>query len=217
MLQEAFAMISKGDQRPHKARRAADGERLPARGTSAISCIVEVHEVPEGGLQVAVRATEAERAALAKSAGLIAVESLEADLDIAKQGEAKFAVSGTMRARITQTCVVSLDPFESEVEAEVAADYVVKAARSVPRRGRAAPVAEPEEDVAQSFAAQLDAPDLIVDGRIDLGALVEEFLVLSLDPYPRKPGVRFEGAEFSDSEDKPDSPFAALRQLKEGD
>jgi uncharacterized metal-binding protein YceD (DUF177 family) len=210
-------MTSKGDQRPHKTRRAAIGERLPASGTSALSCIVEVHEVPEGGLQVAVRANEAERAALAKSAGLVAVESLEADLDIAKQGEAKFTVSGPLRARITQTCVVSLDPFESEIEAEVDADYVVKAARSVPRRGRAAPVAEPDEDVSQSFAAQLDAPDQIVDGRIDLGALVEEFLILNLDPYPRKPGVRFEGAEFSDSADEPDSPFAALKQLKGGD
>ena len=210
-------MTSKGDPRHHRARRGAAGERVPATGTSALSCIVEVHEVPEGGLPVAVRADAAERAAVAERAGLIAVELLEADLDIAKQGAAKFTVSGPLKARVVQTCVVSLDPFESEIEAEIAADYVVKAGRSVPRRGRAAPAAEPDEDMSQSFAAQLDAPDQIVDGRIDLGALVEEFLILSLDPYPHKPGVRFEGAEFSDAADEPNSPFAALKQLKENE
>ena len=36
-----------------------------------------------------------------------------------------------------------------------------------------------------------DAPDPIVDGKIDLGALAAEFLALGLDPYPRKPGVAF--------------------------
>jgi hypothetical protein len=210
-------MTSKGDPRPHKARRAAAGERRPASGTCALSCIVEVDEVPEGGLQIAVRADAAERAAVAKSAGLIDVESLEADLEIAKQGEAKFRVAGPLRARIVQTCVVNLDPFESDINAEVAADFVVKVAKTLPRRGRAPPATELIEDLSQSFAAQLDAPDLIVDGRIDLGALVEEFLILSLDPYPRKPGVRFEGAEFSSSADEARSPFAVLKHLKEGD
>jgi uncharacterized metal-binding protein YceD (DUF177 family) len=210
-------MISKGDPRPHKARRAAAGERRPASGTSALSCIVDVDEVPEGGLQVAVRADAAERAAIAKSAGLIAVESLEADLDIAKQGEAKFSVAGPLRARIVQTCVVSLEPFESEINAEVAADFASKVIKSLPRRGRAAPATEAVEDLSQSFAAQLDAPEPIVDGRIDLGALVEEFLVLNLDPYPRKPGVRFEETEFSSSPDEAASPFAVLKKLKDGD
>ena len=34
-------------------------------------------------------------------------------------------------------------------------------------------------------------PDEIMDGQIDLGALAAEFLVLGLDPYPRKPGADF--------------------------
>ena len=37
----------------------------------------------------------------------------------------------------------------------------------------------------------VDAPDPIVDGKIDLGALAAEFMVLGLDPYPRKPGAEF--------------------------
>ena len=38
-----------------------------------------------------------------------------------------------------------------------------------------------------------DAPDPIVDGKIDLGALAAEFMILGLDPYPRKPGVVLTG------------------------
>jgi hypothetical protein len=214
-------MISKGEPKPSKARRGAAGERTPASGASDLSRIVEVDEVPEGGLPIAIRADAAERAAIAKSAGLIAVESLEADLEIAKQGEGRFKVVGPLRARIAQTCVVSLEPFESEIHAEVAADFAGHARKSHPRRGRSARDAawetEAVDDLAQSFAAQLDAPDPIVDGRIDLGALVEEFLVLNLNPYPRKPGVRFEGAEFSGAPDEAASPFAMLKKLKDGD
>jgi hypothetical protein len=36
-----------------------------------------------------------------------------------------------------------------------------------------------------------EEPDPIVDGKIDLGALAAEFMILGLDPYPRKPGVDF--------------------------
>lgn len=212
-------MRSKGEPKPGKAPRAPAGER--ASGASDLSRIVEVDEVPEGGLQIAIWADAAERAAIAKNAGLIAVELLEADLDIAKQGEGRFKVVGPLRARIAQTCVVSLEPFESEIHAEVAADFAGRARKSLPRRSRpardAALETEAVDDLAQSFAAQLDAPDPIVDGRIDLGALVEEFLVLNLDPYPRKPGVRFEGAEFSGAPDAAELPFAMLKKLKDGD
>ena len=44
--------------------------------------------------------------------------------------------------------------------------------------------------------------------KIDLGAVVAEFLALGLDPYPRKPGVDF---DFKDPADAEMSPFAALK------
>ena len=52
----------------------------------------------------------------------------------------------------------------------------------------------------------------LVGGVVDLGALATEFLILGLDPYPRKPGAVFEAPQ----EVKPDpGPFAALAGLKE--
>ena len=55
-----------------------------------------------------------------------------------------------------------------------------------------------------------DAPDPIVDGKIDLGALAAEFLALGLDPYPRKPGAEFAPPA---ADEPPDSPFDALAKI----
>ena len=56
-------------------------------------------------------------------------------------------------------------------------------------------------------------PDVYRDGRIDLGAIVAEHLALGLDPYPRSPGVAFDGHIEDDPAADP-SPFAALAALK---
>ena len=102
-------------------------------------------------------------------------------------------VEGEVSARITQTCVVSLEPFEVDVEEPVEARFLPRDAK------RPAP-----ESGADEFVDP-DEPDEIVDGRVDLGKLASEFLTLALDPYPRKPGAAFappadlaeEGSPFS--------------------
>ena len=99
-------MTSKDKSRPSRSRRRAAEAPAPA-GAADLSRIVEVDEVPDAGLQIAIQADAAERAAIAKRAGLVAVELLKADLEIAKEGEAKFGVVGALRARIVQTCVVT--------------------------------------------------------------------------------------------------------------
>ena len=58
-----------------------------------------------------------------------------------------------------------------------------------------------------------DAPEPLVGNAIDLGAIATEFLVLGLDPYPRKPDVVFETPPAGD---EPAHPFAALAGLKKG-
>ena len=54
--------------------------------------------------------------------------------------------------------------------------------------------------------AKWDEPEPLIGGVVDLGAIATEFLILGLDPYPRKPGVVFEPPQ----DLKPDGgPFAA--------
>ena len=97
---------------------------------------------------------------------------------------------------------MSLETFPVEIEEEVD----VKFAPVVEDRP-----ARAELDVTME---ELDEPDPLIDGMVDLGALAAEFMGLALDPYPRKPGVEFE----STLEDDPQpSPFDALGGLAKAD
>ena len=58
----------------------------------------------------------------------------------------------------------------------------------------------------------LGTPGPNQSGVVDLGALAIEFLILGLDPYPRKPGAVFELSQ--DVKPEP-GPFAALAGLKD--
>ena len=61
-------------------------------------------------------------------------------------------------------------------------------------------------DARRKVAAD-DAPEPLVDGTVDLGAIATEFLILGIDPYPRKPGAVFEAPPAGDGSAHP---FAAL-------
>ena len=52
----------------------------------------------------------------------------------------------------------------------------------------------------------------LIGGAVDLGALAVEFLMLGLDPYPRKPGAVFE--EPPQDRKAEAGAFAALAKLK---
>jgi len=165
---------------------AAD-DKLP------LSRRIPVDKLPAKGEHVRVEATAEERAALAEAFKLTAIHDLVGTYRVL--GDTKRAtVTGTVKGRVSQTCVVTLEPFEAEIEEEVDVDY--------------APATEPvdEEDAEQR---RLDPPDEIIDGKIDVGALTAEFLALGLDPYPKKPGVAFEPV----IEDADASPFDKLKSL----
>ena len=160
-----------------------------------VSRPIDVVNPPPQGLQVHFEATAEECAVLAKDFKLPAIRTLAADYRIT--GSAKGVhVEGKVTAAITQICVVTLEPFDSVVEEEVAVDFAEK--QGLP--------AESPTDMHEN-----EPPDEIVNGQIDLGALTAEFLALGLDPYPRKPDADF---QFEGGGDRADSPFAALGKLK---
>jgi uncharacterized metal-binding protein YceD (DUF177 family) len=143
---------------------------------------------------------EAQRAAIADLADLEALPALEADIEVipsAMGGE----IRGHFDARVVQICGVSLEPFETAI----AADFIVPFTTEPP-------VEEPDVEEAEFNLADLEGPDLIESGVLDLGAYVTEHLMLELDPFPRKPDVEFEAP----AADVEPSPFAVLAKLKPG-
>ena len=173
---------------------------------------LNVAEVPQSGLDISVEADAATLRALAVANGLPNIARLEAAFHVVPKGNHGFNVSGEMRATVTQTCGVSLESFESDRVEPIDVDFVPAVEAS------AAAAAFIGSDAADAAFAK-DPPDSITDGQIDLGTLASEFLTLSLDPYPRKPGISYEpptGQDVPMAADAKESPFSVLRKLKEG-
>jgi Large ribosomal RNA subunit accumulation protein YceD len=197
---EVAAMATKTVSPPKFGALSKTEQALDGGGD--FSRVLAVDSVPDTGLDIAVRASETECAALAQADGLVVVHDLEASFDVRKQSRTGFKVVGSLRARVTQTCIVSLEPFETLINADIDVDF------AAPRR----PTGQASDPAA--FLGGEDPPDPVIDGKIDLGALAAEFLILNLDVYPRKPGVSFEGAEAGGDSPEAKSPFAVLRQRR---
>src|SRR5438067_9430646 len=60
-------------------------------------------------------ATEAERAALARRLGLVAVDLLSARLSWRRQASGLIRLEGELEAQVTQSCVVTLEPVAARV------------------------------------------------------------------------------------------------------
>jgi uncharacterized metal-binding protein YceD (DUF177 family) len=166
--------------------------------TSPWSVPVAVENIPETGLHIEIEAPAEARAVLAALAGLRELPQLTAVFDLTRQGEGVH-VAGRVGARVGQTCVVTLEPIENRLEE--ALDL------------RFAPVAEPSatDSEAKGAKAHDEPPEPLVGGMVDLGAVATEFLLLGIDPYPRKADAQFTPPAGSDSGAHP---FAALAALK---
>lgn len=189
---------------------------------SAFSRPLVVDSVPDDGLERLVEADADECAAVATEIGLPAVHTLCAHYDVSRLPGGRLRVEGEVRASITQICVVSLEPFESEVTRSLDVTFAAAPAPDRPpserqgaptsRRRRESEAPRTPEPVKVA-AGDADPPDPIVDGRIDLGTLAVEFLTLALDIYPRKPGAHFSDVVVGAASDDEPSAFAALERL----
>lgn len=168
---------------------------------------VIVAQVPETGLHRELEASAADRKAMAEIAGLREILSVHASFDVVPKSGGRVQVTGLVRGRVGQTCVVTLDPIESEIEEEVDLMFAPEAEA----RRLADLIEEGQDDEAPSEVA--DPPEAIVNGIIDLGRLATDALFLAIDPYPRKEGAVFE-AEVT-APDPEDHPFAALKALQD--
>lgn len=179
----------------------------PMTGPDPWRAPVIVAQIPDTGLHREIEASAAERQAMADVAGVRDILSAQADFEVAPKSGGRIHVTGHVRARIGQTCVVTLDPIESEIDEDVDLTFAPEAeARRLEDL-----IEEGQDDVEPAQAA--DAPEAIVNGIIDLGRIATDALFLAIDPYPRKPGAVFE-AEIT-APDPEDHPFAALKALQD--
>jgi uncharacterized metal-binding protein YceD (DUF177 family) len=165
---------------------------------------VVVAQIPDTGLHRDLEAGPAARNAIAEVGGLREVLSASVSLDVTPKSGGRFHVAGRVRARVGQTCVVTLDPIENDIDEEV--DLIFAPPEQIPQ------LADLVDDAAESDVEIPDPPEPIENGVIDLGRLATDALFLAIDPYPRKPDSVFEPPVVAD--DPEDHPFAALKALQ---
>ena len=168
-------------------------ENQPLQKTQAVGAL------PKGGQSVAFKTSEAERTAIATFLDLPSVEALEATFDLVPS-RGGVRVTGTVKARLHQLCVVTMEPFPVEVEEEVDVRFAPEEALG-PASGK---------EIERKLTDE-DPPEPLVGGAIDLGALAVESISLGLDPFPRKPGAEPVDVTIGEMQE---SPFAVLAALK---
>lgn len=157
---------------------------------------VLLDQISERGRVMEISAGEAERRALAERFGLAGLKRLEATVRLSRSG-IFYRIEADWQANVVQTCVVTLEPIENDLSD-----------RLVERYGPT------DRDATElDLDPEMEDPEAIEGGAIDVGEAVAQALSLALDPYPRKPGAKL---GISGENEGEEGPFAALSKLKKG-
>jgi uncharacterized metal-binding protein YceD (DUF177 family) len=159
------------------------------------------------GDAVRIEADEGQRAAIAVLAGVLSLPRFAATVALKKTTPTRFLLSYRLEAEVAQACVVTLEPVVAKIDHAFTRELHFSAA---PRhRSETADLDLSSGDLSLE---ETEEPEEIQSLQYDLaGPVIEEFL-LSLDPYPRCPGVEFDPG--AGATQRPESPFAVLKSLK---
>lgn len=187
-------------------------------------------QIPAKGKNAHIEADAAQLKAIAARLEVKAVKSLVADVHMELQnGGHILYISGNLKSDIVQECVVTADPVESHIEDSFEAWYAdhEKAVPFIRAKHQVQSILEGDE---AQMLEEKDDPEPLVDGQVDLGEVVIQFLSLSIDPYPRKEGAEAEIvnlAEVTEEKSQPSAdskaaslrpnPFAALKNWRPKD
>ncbi len=167
------------------------------------SRVVSLNDLGRDEIRLDLVATAEECAALARRFGLSAIAGLRASGGLKRSSGGRVRLRVTLEAEVSQTCVVTLDPVVNRIEEDLDIHFEPE------RRDSAA--------LDITFDPASDREPLTGDS-LDVGEIVAEELVLSLDLYPRKPGIALEigpGGPAAEAGERPrGGPFEALAALK---
>lgn len=149
---------------------------------------VALDRIGPQGTALAVDAKPGELPAIAARLRLVELSSLHCAFKLRRVGATTIEAEGALRARVAETCVVTLDTFEHEVTEAFTVHFV--------------PAGSEDDDPDPETIDQIPYDG----GSVDIGEAAVEQLALALDPYPRKPGAALP----PDAAAEPDGPFAAL-------
>ncbi len=180
------------------------------------SYLFDTEELEDKPVKLVISPSLDEKVLIARRLGVGSLERLSSELRVAKiPGSMVVHVAGTLKADITQTCVVSGEPLSSHIEEGFDGWFADKAvAVSLAKARQEKMIAKGQSEVP--LVEEHDDPEPIIDGQIDLGELSVQYLALAVDPYPRGAEVSVEYSSQTQEEGgfSFKNPFAALKEWK---
>lgn len=149
-----------------------------------------------------IEATAEECEALCKRMDLQNLSNFKATVTLKRvTGGDVVRVAGRFEADVVQTCVVTLEPVPSHIKGEFETFFSEDGI-------------SPEDEQNMTFDLDNDEelPEKIMNGKIDVGELVSQYLSLELDPFPRLPGAALKEGEMANGAKS--NPFEILENIK---
>ena len=175
--------------------------------TQSLSCLINITVLPAKGRRVKLEPDKRERKRLADEASVLSVEWFVAELVFKRWQVNVVSITGTVRANLTQECVVTLEPLQTTVHEEVDRTFVPEGSKLL------RPKLNNEGELIVDYDGR-DEPEPFVGENLDAWEIAIEHFLIGIDPYPRKPGAEFTPLIESDGSDSlKESPFAALKGL----
>lgn len=169
-------------------------------------------DVPDKGLSTKRTATPQELQALQAALEILSCDALEAHYRIKPAGGGGFKLEGRFEVRLTQACVVSLEPVPDRVKGEFAVEFRPEIGQRPAEKAERDALAEETVDPFAEVEVET-----IENGVIDAGRIVYEEIASLLNPYPRAAGTSFDWQDpkaGAAGERLANHPFAKLAVLK---
>lgn len=176
---------------------------------------IEAENISDKPLRMKIAADDDARAALARRLHISELISLTAAVTfIRAPGNPAVHATGEFKAHIRQSCVVSGDPVTSDITESFEAWFADKskmASIAKARREQALRAGGAEMPIME----EQDDPEPIIDGMIDAGEMVVQFLSLAINPFPRAPGAALDNTVDAPPPPPVNNPFAGLKNWKD--
>lgn len=188
---------------------------------SEFSFTIAASKIGREPYKVSFEADAQQLAQLARRYDILSVDSLKGTAQLQREGDGMtIAVKGRFTADVTQACVVLLDPVPDHIDEEFEGWFLDESqAKSFKRAKKLradADIEDPfaDEDEETMMPAETEDPEPVVNGMVDVGELVAQYLSLALDPYPKCEKALAMGPVGDEKDIEKPNPFAVLKDFK---
>ena len=174
--------------------------------TPEITFMADIPALAKSTKSLQITASARERKALAKRIEVPELLAFEATFEAQKKGGGIYLVTGTVKARMKQTCVRTLDLIETSLDQPFSVRFM-------------------DEELFAAYQheeqqGEIGDHEFLTGESVNLGEIAAQYLSLFVDPYPAgegAPGEKDPGGQArfqsGDCRGERASPFAILKKL----